>query len=68
MIKLFFRRLLSLLYGFQAHNEAVLQTPGPVLLIPNHSSWLDWLFLVVCLDRDWKFVVSSVSAELRSWR
>ena len=66
MTKLFFRWLLRLLYRFTAHHEAVLRTPGPVLLIPNHSSWLDWLFLAVCLDPDWKFVVSSVSAET-SW-
>src|SRR5262245_14757907 len=66
MIELFFRWLLRCLYGFRAYNEAVLKTPGPVLLIPNHVSWFDWLFLVVCLDRDWKFVVSSVSAQM-SW-
>jgi len=66
MIKHFFRWLLKWLYGFSTHHEAVLQTPGPVLLIPNHVSWLDWLFLVVCLDRDWKFVVSSATAET-SW-
>ena len=66
MIKFFFRWLVRVLYGFRAYNEGVLTTPGPVLLIPNHTSWLDWLFLVVCLDRDWKFVVSSTSAET-SW-
>ena len=43
------------------HNEAVLNTPGPVLLIPNHQSLIDWLFLGVCLEDDWKFVVSSVA-------
>jgi acyl-[acyl-carrier-protein]-phospholipid O-acyltransferase/long-chain-fatty-acid--[acyl-carrier-protein] ligase len=66
MIKLFFRWLVRALYGFRAHNVAVLNTPGPVLLIPNHVSWLDWLFLVLCLDGDWRFVVSSTSAET-SW-
>lgn len=66
MIKLFFRWLVRVLYGFRAYNEGVLKTPGPVLLIPNHVSWLDWLFIVLCLDRDWKFVVSSTSAET-SW-
>jgi acyl-[acyl-carrier-protein]-phospholipid O-acyltransferase/long-chain-fatty-acid--[acyl-carrier-protein] ligase len=66
MIKLFFRWLVRVLYGFRAYNAAVLNTPGPVLLIPNHVSWLDWLFLVLCLDGDWKFVVSSTSAET-SW-
>jgi acyl-[acyl-carrier-protein]-phospholipid O-acyltransferase/long-chain-fatty-acid--[acyl-carrier-protein] ligase len=66
MIKYFFRWLVRVLYGFRADNVAVLSAPGPVLLIPNHVSWLDWLFLVLCLDGDWKFVVSSTSAET-SW-
>jgi acyl-[acyl-carrier-protein]-phospholipid O-acyltransferase/long-chain-fatty-acid--[acyl-carrier-protein] ligase len=43
-----------------------LKTPGPVLLIPNHVSWLDWLFLFVLLDDDWKCVVSKTSAQT-SW-
>ncbi len=58
--------LLRLLFGFRAENVAVLKTPGPVLLIPNHVSWIDWLFLYVWLDKDWKFVVSSVAAQY-SW-
>lgn len=66
MIIRFFRWLLRLLFGFRAYNESVLQTPGPVLLVPNHSSWIDWLFVMVCVDRDWKCVVSSTSAET-SW-
>ncbi len=60
------RWLLRLLWRFRAHNETVLQTPGPVLLIPNHVSWFDWLLVGACLEKDWKFVVSSTSAE-RSW-
>ena len=66
MIKFFFRWLVRVLFGFRAYNTSVLKTPGPVLLIPNHTSWIDWLFLVVCLDPDWRFVVSSTSAET-SW-
>ena len=58
--------LVRLLYRFRMHNMEVLKTPGPVLLIPNHVSWLDWLFVGLCLDEDWKFVVSSTSAET-SW-
>jgi acyl-[acyl-carrier-protein]-phospholipid O-acyltransferase/long-chain-fatty-acid--[acyl-carrier-protein] ligase len=34
-----------------------------VLLVPNHVSWLDWLFLGVVLDKDWKFVTSSTTAN-----
>jgi acyl-[acyl-carrier-protein]-phospholipid O-acyltransferase/long-chain-fatty-acid--[acyl-carrier-protein] ligase len=66
MLRWFLRTLLRLLFGFRAFNEGVLRTPGPVLLIPNHVSWIDWLFLYVCVDKDWKCVVSSVSAQT-SW-
>jgi acyl-[acyl-carrier-protein]-phospholipid O-acyltransferase/long-chain-fatty-acid--[acyl-carrier-protein] ligase len=58
--------LLRLLFRFRAFNTDVLTTPGPVLLVPNHVSWLDWLFLGAVLDDDWKFVVSSVVAQKSS--
>jgi acyl-[acyl-carrier-protein]-phospholipid O-acyltransferase / long-chain-fatty-acid--[acyl-carrier-protein] ligase len=60
------RSLLRLLYGFTSHNEAVTRTPGPVLLLPNHVSWWDWLLIGVCLEDDWRFVTSSVAAQT-SW-
>ncbi len=63
MMKTCFRLLLRLLFRFRAENPEVLKTPGPVLLIPNHLSWLDWLFLWVCLEDDWKFAVSSETAQ-----
>jgi 1-acyl-sn-glycerol-3-phosphate acyltransferase len=61
-------KLLCLLFArlwfrFRAFNTEVLKTPGPVLLIPNHVSWLDWLFLYAVLDDDWKFVTSATTAE-----
>lgn len=56
--------LLRLFYGFRAWNTEALQTPGPVLLLPNHLSWFDWLFLGACLDKDWRFVTSSTTANL----
>jgi len=65
-MKPFFRFLLQVLYRFRAYDMDVLKTPGPVLLIPNHLSWIDWLFLWVCLEEDWKFVTSSISAQT-SW-
>lgn len=65
-MKTLFRFLLRWLYGFEAFNERVLASPGPVLLVPNHVSWLDWLFLYVCLDKNWRFVTSSVTAQT-SW-
>src|SRR6185503_2298778 len=66
MIQRFFQWLVRLLWGYRVFNADALRTPGPVLLIPNHVSWLDWLFLYVCLDKDWRCVVSRKSAET-SW-
>ena len=65
-MKLFFRFWLRLLFRFRAYDTDALKTPGPVLLIPDHLSWFDWLFLWVCLEDDWKFVTSSVTAQT-SW-
>ena len=58
--------LLRFCFGFRAEDRFRLTVPGPVLLIPNHVSWLDWLFLLACVDGGWKCVVSSVTAQ-RSW-
>ncbi len=58
--------LVRLLYGFRAYNTEVLKTKGPVLLLPNHVSWWDWMLLGVCLEDDWRFVTSSMTAQL-SW-
>jgi len=65
-MKTFFKILVRLLYRFRAYDLEALSTPGPVLLLPNHISWLDWLFLAVCLDDDWKFVTSANTAKT-SW-
>jgi len=58
--------LVRLLYRFRAYNVSALDTPGPVLLLPNHVSWWDWLLIGVCLEKDWRFVTSSTTAAL-SW-
>jgi acyl-[acyl-carrier-protein]-phospholipid O-acyltransferase/long-chain-fatty-acid--[acyl-carrier-protein] ligase len=65
-MKWLLHQALRLLFRFRGYHTAALQTPGPVLLIPNHVSWLDWLFLGVLLDDDWRFVTSSVVAQT-SW-
>ncbi len=65
-MKTLLRLLARLLFRFQGFNTEVLNTPGPVLLIPNHASWLDWMFIGVCLEDDWRFVVSSATAQT-SW-
>jgi len=63
---LLLRFILRVCFRFRAHNVGPLGTPGPVLLVPNHVSWLDWLFLGAVLDADWKFVTSSATART-SW-
>src|SRR5688572_11971692 len=65
-MKTVLRFLLQVLFRFRAYDLAALKTPGPVLLIPNHCSWLDWLFLWACLEDDWKMVSSSLAAQT-SW-
>jgi acyl-[acyl-carrier-protein]-phospholipid O-acyltransferase/long-chain-fatty-acid--[acyl-carrier-protein] ligase len=66
MLITFLRVLLRLLFRYRADNTAALRAPGPVLLLPNHTSWWDWLFLGVCLEKDWRFVTSSTTAQT-SW-
>jgi len=60
------RFILRLLFRFSARHTEVLHGKGPMLLIPNHVSWLDWLFVGCVLDDDWRFVSSSKTAET-SW-
>ncbi|HTL15903.1 MAG TPA: AMP-binding protein, partial [Patescibacteria group bacterium] len=64
MLKSLLRLILRALYGFRTVNESVVKAEGPVLLLANHVSWWDWLFLGVCLDNDWRFVTSSTTAGL----
>src|ERR1700677_2571639 len=65
-MKPFFLFLLRLLFRYRAWNPEVLKTPGPVLLLPNHCSWIDWLFLFLLVDDDWRFVTSKEAAQA-SW-
>ena len=65
-MKTVLRFLLRVMFRFRAYDLDALKAPGPVLLVPNHASWIDWLFLWVCLEEDWKFVTSSLSAQT-SW-
>ena len=55
--------LLRLLHRFRIHGEEHTRVEGPVLLVPNHVSWIDFLMVGVALEDDWRFVTSSVGAE-----
>ncbi len=63
---LLLRWVVRLIYRLRVCNAEVLRTPGPVLLLPNHVSWWDWLLVGVCLEKDWRFVTSIESANT-SW-
>src|SRR5579872_1778000 len=58
------RFILRILFGFRAENVKALQTVGPVMLLPNHISWFDWLFLAACVDTKWRFVTSVEAARV----
>ena len=58
--------LFKLCFRFRVYGGDDLDAKGPVLLIPNHVSWIDFLFLGVCLKDDWRFVTSATTAEA-SW-
>ncbi len=57
------RFLLRLFFRVRVEGAEALHGPGPMLLCPNHTSWLDWALVLVCLDDSWKFVASSTTAQ-----
>jgi len=62
-IRLLSRIVARLLFRLRIHGDGVLDTPGPVLLIPNHVSWFDWWLVGLCVGEDWRFVTSSTRAN-----
>ena len=66
----FMRLVVRVWFRFRAYNEKAADVNGPVLIIPNHVSWIDWLFVGLCVDPEWKFVASSIPArhsKLHAW-
>jgi len=66
LLQAIIRLLLRFFYRFRAYHTEALNTPGPVLLIPNHQSWIDWMFLLAHLEGDWRFVTSATTAQ-KTW-
>jgi acyl-[acyl-carrier-protein]-phospholipid O-acyltransferase/long-chain-fatty-acid--[acyl-carrier-protein] ligase len=62
-MKNFLRFLFRVFFGFRIENEAVLKIDGPVMLLPNHTSWFDWALVAVCVDPSWRFVTSKEAAQ-----
>ena len=51
-IRFISRLLARVLFRLRIYGGGVLDTPGPVLLIPNHVSWFDWWLLGLCVGED----------------
>jgi acyl-[acyl-carrier-protein]-phospholipid O-acyltransferase/long-chain-fatty-acid--[acyl-carrier-protein] ligase len=62
-IRFISRILARILFRIRIHGDDVLDTPGPVLLIPNHLSWFDWWLVGLSVGEDWRFVTSSTRAD-----
>ena len=62
-IRFISRILARILFRLRIHGAAVLDTPGPVLLVPNHVSWFDWWLVGLCVGEDWRFVTSASRAN-----
>jgi acyl-[acyl-carrier-protein]-phospholipid O-acyltransferase/long-chain-fatty-acid--[acyl-carrier-protein] ligase len=63
-MKKLLRWVFRLCFGMRTFNEEVLRAKGPVMLLPNHTSWFDWILLGVYLEDDWKFVTSRQASEV----
>jgi acyl-[acyl-carrier-protein]-phospholipid O-acyltransferase / long-chain-fatty-acid--[acyl-carrier-protein] ligase len=63
-MKMLLRWFLRLCFGLRNYNAEVLKTKGPVMLLPNHTSWFDWVLIGAFLDDDWKFVTSRQASEV----
>lgn len=50
--------LARLIYGFRVFGIGNLPATGPVLLVSNHVSYIDWLFLMAASPRPIRFVVA----------
>ena len=48
-IRFISRLLARVLFRLRIHGGGVMDTPGPVLLIPNHVSWFDWWLVGLCV-------------------
>jgi acyl-[acyl-carrier-protein]-phospholipid O-acyltransferase / long-chain-fatty-acid--[acyl-carrier-protein] ligase len=65
-MKSLIRLILRILFRFRVHNVEALEAPGPIMLLPNHVSWFDWLFIAACIDSKWRIVTSRQGAQV-SW-
>jgi len=63
-IRFFLRVILRILFGFRVYEKNCLKTEGPCVILSNHVSWIDWLFLYVVLENDWKFITSQNTANI----
>lgn len=59
LIRPLFQVLVHIGYRFRVHGRGKIPATGPVLIVCNHVSYLDWLFLWVASPRPLTFVIWS---------
>mgnify|MGYP005844619199 CR=1 FL=1 len=57
MLTVHFRLIVRLFYRFRVHHRGQVPSEGPALIVCNHVSYLDWLFLWVGSPRPLRFVI-----------
>lgn len=59
--------LFNICFRFRIYRKELLPAKGPALIMPNHLSFLDGIFLYAFLPRDTCFVINKEIAEKLSW-
>ncbi len=60
------RSVLKLMFQLRVEGLSLVGSNGPIILTPNHVSWLDAALLGTILDHSWKFVASAEVTQ-RNW-
>lgn len=61
------RGLFKICFRFHIYRKELLPTKGPALIMPNHLSFLDGIFLYAFLPKNTCFVINKEIAEKLSW-
>lgn len=66
LLLMLFRIFFCTAFKLTINGQRLLNASGPLILAPNHSSWLDAVILATVLNSEWKFIASADVTE-RNW-
>jgi 1-acyl-sn-glycerol-3-phosphate acyltransferase len=55
--------LVNIMYRLRVIGESHIPKQGPVVLVCNHISWVDWLIIMGCVKRPVRFVIDDIIAR-----